>query len=199
MTTKHIINSSTTDNFMGQDFIHLLKEVAKDVDSQHALYALVIALTLFLTILFTDLFSYSLRIRRIAKQLLKRQTKALEELENQFAVLQSHAPTYINSLGEDGSRFLTIINSTLGKKREFLELISELLEQNEVSEIQHIITNENISDKWIMETRIQIYNVGKLILEASKRASLAGVPKRKGRREDTIMSLSRASIISNKQ
>lgn len=174
-----------------------LNVITQFVDLDILLYVSVgVCLALFLLVV--DITTGTRRVINNAKYILKTEQEKLKKIEHQFSIIKTHAPTYINSLGKNGSDLLQELDTIIIEREESLSMIKNFIEEGSIDDLVDMIEEEKEKSqnfKWATRADILIRELGNKIFKASNHASSAGIPKVKTKREGTQVSLSQARII----
>jgi hypothetical protein len=161
-----------------------------------------IGIGLILFLLVIDITTTTRRIIKRAKHNFNDENEKLKEIEHQFSIIKSLAPTYINSLGKTGSDLLKELDTIIYERGGTLAQIEALIKDNDINDLLDLLEEENKlknkkSYRWEVRAETIIRELGSKISQASNLASQLGVPKSKSRREGTQLSLIQAKIIPN--
>lgn len=179
-----------------------IKEIINFVIESGTQFLLLTGLALFLLVLFIDLFTSTRRITKKARSIINVEGEKLEELENKYTILKSHALSYVNTLGGKGSKQLYELNTILSNQADFLSFLSELIAEGDLDEADRIMKERSEQKEelqWDKRAEKLIMELGQKISMASNSSSNLGLVTNphssSSRRESTQVSLVRAKII----
>lgn len=163
---------------------------------------LYLALTGVITLIFIillDLVTKVYKTKRRAKKKIRIEGPLVEDLEERYAILSSHASMYANSLGAEGAKLLAELKQIIDEQIDTLEMLQFCIENDNIEDIQEFYRKyDELTPKqkavWISRSNHIIQLLGNKIYEISERSTNVGLPKAK-RRESTVESLRKWHIL----